>query len=175
MQNENKQSDFENMIKDRTKRAKDYDERNGTQQKWYSSKASDNKNTFRYIGIAIIVLGALVSVTSIVVSFLSGESSVPSLSDFLVSLFGALIVILKGIERIWLPEETWQNYRKASEALKRENECYVEGVNNYKHIDNEDEAFKLFVTRCILIKAEEQNNFWGLNEEKVPITKSEEI
>lgn len=74
-----------------------------------------------------------------------------------------MIVILKGIERIWLPEEKWTNYRKASEALLREREKYVESIEPYGIADDEDQIYRLYVERCILIKAEEQNNFWGIN------------
>lgn len=157
---------FQEKVEHRIQMANEYEARNGNQQKWYSEKASSNKNRFRYIGVTIVILGALVGVTPIIISFFSGEGSIPSFSDLLISFFGTLIVILKGFERIWLPEETWQNYRKASEALKREKECYIEGVNQYKRFTNEDAAYEFFVTRCIMIKAEEQNNFWGLNEQK---------
>jgi len=166
MGKENQDLDFENRVEQRTRRADDYHRRNDDQQSWYSRKASENKSYFRSIGMAVIVLGALVAVVPIFMTVVIDIEEGLSKSDLLVSIFGTLIVILKGIERIWLPEETWQNYRKASEALKRERECYVEGVGPYDQEFTEDQAYKLFVNRCILIKAEEQSNFWGLRESR---------
>lgn len=58
------------------------------------------------------------------------------------------------------------SYHKASEILVREREKYVECVAPYLAGGDEDAIYQLFVQHCILIKAEEQNNFWGLNEEK---------
>ncbi|MGD8589095.1 MAG: DUF4231 domain-containing protein [Chromatiales bacterium] len=171
---ENKQElDLEIRVEQRTQRADDYNKRTGKQQEWYSGKATANKKGFRGIGVSIVILGALVSVIPILMSVVFDQQNTPSPSDLLVSFFGALIVILKGIERIWLPEEAWQNYRKASEALKRERECYIEGVAQYEGDLTEEDAYRLYVNRCIRIKAEEQNNFWGMNESKTQ-EKSEE-
>jgi len=140
-----------------------YDERTGKQQKWYSSKATIYKKIFQNIGLSIVVLGALVSVIPIF-----GSGSEPAtMTEIITSVFGGLIVILKGVERIWLPEEHWTNYRKASESLKREKEMYIEGIEPYISNDNEEELYRLYVERCIRIKAEEQNNFWGLRENKI--------
>lgn len=149
---------YDELIKTRQDRAAQYAERTRDQQKWYSSKAGKNKKAFQLIGIAIVMLGALVGI--IPTLFGDGPSSV----DRTVAILGALIVILKGAERIWLPEEKWINYRKASEALLREKEKYVECLSPYNDNDDEDETYKRYVERCILIKAEEQNNFWGLGE-----------
>ncbi len=142
----------------RVERADLYDQRTRSQTDWYSKNAKKNKNLFQIIGISIIVLGAMVGVIPL---FGDGQNPVTKI-DILISTIGALIVILKGIERIWLPEEKWTNYRKASEALLREREKYVEGIEPYTPGSN-DEIYRLYVERCILIKAEEQNNFWGLN------------
>lgn len=142
----------------RTERANLYDQRTRSQSNWYSNNARKNKNLFQIIGISIVVLGALVGV----IPLLGDGFTAVINTDILISLIGALIVILKGIERIWLPEEKWINYRKASEALYREREKYVEGVAPYS-VGAEDDIYRLYVERCILIKAEEQNNFWGLN------------
>lgn len=149
------------ITKSRVGLAESYDERTRSQPDWYSKKASSYKSLFQWIGVATIVLGASVGV----IPLLSGGSS-PSMADKVVAIFGALIVILKGVERIWLPQETWTNYRKASEALLREREKYIEGVGPYIIDDNEDGAYRLYVERCILIKAEEQNNFWGINSDR---------
>lgn len=156
--------DIEQRAELRSQAADAYDERTGNQQKWYSRKATANKKGFQWIGVAIVIIGAIVGVTPIFTTVVLGIGNGPNETDLITSLLGTAIVILKGIERIWLPEETWQNYRKASEALKRERECYIEGVAHYGTVDSEDKAYTFYVARCILIKAEEQNNFWGLSE-----------
>ena len=148
---------YDEMIKERLDRAEKYDGRTRSQQSWYSGKAGENKKTFQTIGLSIVVLGAIIGVVPLI---FGGPAS---FSDKLVAALGAAIVILKGIERIWLPEEKWVNYRKASEALLREKEKYVECIYPYNGKKNEDEIYKLYVERCILIKAEEQNNFWGIS------------
>lgn len=147
---------YNELIESRQERAKQYDLRTRSQRNWYSENATWNKKLFQTLGILIIILGAMVGVIPLF-------ADAPSKVDILVAIIGALIVILKGVERIWLPEEKWTNYRKASEALLRENEKYVEGIVPYNSSDDEDGTFKLYVERCILIKAEEQNNFWGIN------------
>lgn len=159
---------YDELIAERKKRAEEYHERTRTQSDWYNDKATTNKLHFQTLGISIIVLGAIVSVVPLAFKALGWPHA-----DLLISLFGALIVIFKGIERIWLPEEKWMSYRKASEALIREQEKYIECVepyDAYQHNQDkephEDYIYRRFVQRCILIKAEEQNNFWGLNEEK---------
>ncbi|MEW8338502.1 MAG: DUF4231 domain-containing protein [Candidatus Thiodiazotropha taylori] len=148
---------YDDLIKQRLNRAEQYDKRTRTQHKWYSGKAGVNKLAFQAIGLAVIVLGATVGI----VPLLLGDG--PSLPDKIVAILGSLIVILKGVERIWLPEEKWLTYRKASEALLREKESYTECIGPYSSEKNEDATYRLYVERCILIKAEEQNNFWGIN------------
>lgn len=150
---------MEQIMLDRIKRIDMYHNRHGNQQKWYSQRASSSKKLFERIGLVIIVLAAITGLVPLLE--LDGSNSI-SLSEKVTSVLAALIVILKGMERIWLPEEKWQNYRKASEALKRETKHYAEGVLAYGMNIEEDKLFKLYVERCSFIEAEEQNNFWGL-------------
>ena len=82
----------------------------------------------------------------------------------LLASLGAIIVVLKGIERIWLPEEKWISYRKAAEAMRRERKLYVESIAPYAD-KNEEKAYSLFVSRDMKIRAEERSDFWGLDEE----------
>ena len=144
-------------IEKRINRSDSYDERTGNQKQWYSKNATKNKKAFQLIGILIVVFGAVVGIVPLL-------SAAPA-TGIITAILGASIVVLKGVERIWLPEEKWQNYRKASEALKREKECYIEGIQPYNREMDEDENYLLYVKRCVLIKAEEQNNFWGLSGE----------
>jgi len=147
---------------ERMAQADGYDNRTGSQPSWYGKKSSLNKRLFQTSSLLIVLLGAVIGVAPV----LFGDST-KSISnvEIITSIIGALIVILKGFERIWLPEEKWINYRKAAESLKREREKYVEGVSPYEGDDSEA-IYKLYVNRCIFIKAEEQNNFWGLGGTK---------
>ncbi len=150
-------TEIEPGIEKRITRADSYDERSGNQKQWYSKNATKNKQIAQAIGILIIFFGAIVGIVPLLFAAPATEIT--------TAILGASIVVLKGIERIWLPDEKWQNYRKASEALKREKECYIEGIHPYNRDMDEDENYLFYVKRCVLIKAEEQNNFWGLSGE----------
>jgi len=84
------------------------------------------------------------------------------MTEKITAALGGLIVILEGIERTWLPEENWQNYRRATDALKIEWQRYVEGISPYDASNDEFALCKLFVARSTLIKQEEQKVFRGL-------------
>lgn len=146
------------MKDNRISKANEYEKNHGNQQKWYSERAKINKRFFQWLGILVVIIGATIGIIPIF-----GDPSMASVTEKVTAVMGGMIVILKGIERIWLPAEKWLNYRKASEALKREKELYVEGIAIY-NMDDEQTAYKLYVNRCIQIKSEEQNNFWGLTE-----------
>jgi hypothetical protein len=133
----------------------DYHQATRNQRQWYSQKANRNQWWFRFFGIATVVLGAVVGL-------------LPAFkleSDWPFAVLGALIVILKGMERLWLPEEKWIGYRKAAEAMQREQERFVFGLAPYHRFDDEDAVFRLFVDRCDRIKSEEQKNFWNVQEQ----------
>ncbi len=132
-----------------------YHEATRNQRQWYSQKANRNQWGFRFFGVSTVVLGAVVGL-------------LPAFEleqDWPFAVLGALIVILKGLERLWLPEEKWLGYRKAAEAMQREQERFVFGVAPYDQFGNEDAVFRLFVDRCDRIKAEEQQNFWNVQEQ----------
>ena len=145
----------------RVERVSEHDKRTRNQSDWYSASARKNKTLSYAISLMLVVCGAMVGFLPV----FSGRSEL-TLIDIIVSGLGAFIVILKGIERIWLPDEKWVNYRKASEALLREKEMYIEGVGPYENEGDEDKAYIRFVQRSVLIKSEEQNNFWGLRNER---------
>lgn len=143
------------IIKEREDRVNEYENRYAFPQKWYARYALWYKCLFQIIGLLIIALGAAVALVP--------QLLVADTSNQLVSVIGTLIVILKGIERIWIPEERWALFRKASEALRREKEMYIEGIDPYVSSSaDEEKVYRLFVQRCLLVRAEEQNNFWGL-------------
>ena len=142
----------------RMERVNSYRNLHDDQFKFYEDKSACNKLLFSGISIAIIILGALITFIPVL------ELGDQSVKEILAG-FGALIVILKGIERVWLPEEKWTNYRKAAEAMRRESQLYVENIAPYAD-QNEEDAYSLFVIRCVKIQAEEQSNFWGMDSQK---------
>ena len=132
-----------------------YHQATRNQRQWYSQKANRNQWWFRFFGVSTVVLGAMVGL-------------LPAFEleqDWPFAVLGALIVILKGLERLWLPEEKWIGYRKAAEAMQREQERFVFGLTPYHRFDDEDAVFRLFVDRCDRIKSEEQKNFWNVQEQ----------
>lgn len=151
------------MAEQRKKRAQDYAERHNNPRGWYSKKANRNKRAFRLLGLSIILLGAVIAVIPIL---LSEAASGPSPSDITVAILGALVVILKGAERLWLPEETWMAYRKAAESLKLETEAYIEGVGVYECEEEEEPVFKRYVQRCMQIRDHEKQLFWTLQSQR---------
>lgn len=51
---------YDELIEQRTQRADEYHARTRSQLDWYGDKARANKLCFQFIGISIIVLGAVV-------------------------------------------------------------------------------------------------------------------
>lgn len=140
-------------IETRKQRAKYYfDTVLSDQQQWYSEKAGQQKSRYLFFAIAVIVLGAVISVLQIFSSqaWVAGATAV----------LGAIIAILRSIDTLLRPNETWQAYRKASEGMKREYRLYLNNADAYAQAGDEDAAYRLLVERMETIIAEEQQLFW---------------
>jgi len=160
-------------VSPRVQMAEDYFEKDFNlrgQRSWYSKHASINKQCYQWLGLAIIVAGAAMGIIQIWAPIEVGSDSdgkeITSVhwTSIAAALLGALVVISKGIERIWDFDGTWLGYRKASEAMKREKRLFVNGAMVYEHCVNDHEAFLLFIKRVEGIITEEQNNFMGNHE-----------
>ncbi len=125
------------------------------QQDWYTGKAGTQKSRYLGLAILVIVLGALISILQV-----WGENAwVPGTT----AVLGSLVAILRSVDSLLRPAETWQAYRKASESMKREYRLYLTGADAYQDSADEDEAFRLLVSRVEAVIAEEQQLYWQFN------------
>ena len=90
----------------------------------------------------------------------SRSSRATSRVKLVTAVLGLIVVLAKGVERIWNFEETWQGYRKASERMKREYRLYINGAGAYREVADEDQAYLRFVEAIEEIIAEEQQLYW---------------
>lgn len=140
-------------IENRKKRADYYfDSVLSGQLDWYSRKAGCHKSRHLLFAVAVIVLGALISVLQIY----SGEAWVAGATGAL----GAAVAVLRSLDTLLRPNETWQAYRKASEGMKREYRLYLNNTDAYGQTQTEEEAYRLLVERVETVIAEEQQLFW---------------
>lgn len=122
------------------------------QLEWYSEKAGQQKFRHLCFALSVIVLGALISLLQIV----SGQAWVPGAT----AVLGAAVAILRSIDTLLRPNETWQAYRKASEGMKREYRLYLNNADAYAQAGTEDEAYRLLAERVETVIAEEQQLYW---------------
>jgi hypothetical protein len=137
----------------RIARAKRYlDEHLEKQRGWYSKKASLYKRCSQWLSVTVLAAGGLTTVVQIVPSELWVK--------LVTAVLGLIVVLAKGVERIWNYEETWQGYRKASERMKREYRLYINGAGAYREIADEEQEYLRFVEAIEQIIAEEQQLYW---------------
>ena len=93
------------------------------QRRWYESKAGEHKSRHLFFAIAVIVTGALISVIQVFAGqvWVSGATA----------LLGACVTVLRSVDTILRPNETWRAYRKASEGMKREYRLYFKFFLNF--------------------------------------------
>ena len=163
MPSENSVSSDNQKIPNRVAIAKQYFEEKYNldgQERWYSKKASLNKAWHQWLGFIIIAAGAGTSFFQIWAPSTPGTSV--HWVTILTAALGAIVVLAKGIERIWNFDETWAAYRQASEALKREQRLFINGAGPYVDTPEDEAAYVLFVNHVERIIAEEQKSFWAV-------------
>jgi len=137
----------------RIARAKRYlDEHLQDQRGWYSKKASRFKRWAQWLAVTVLAAGGLTTVVQVIPAELWVK--------LVTAALGLIVVLAKGVERIWNFEETWLGYRKASERMKREYRLYINGAGAYREIEDEDQAYLRFVEAIEQIIAEEQQIYW---------------
>lgn len=129
------------------------------QYEWYSSKANTQKKWHLLFAISVIILGALVTLLQV---FEAAEWI-----KYVTAFLGAAISVLRALDSLLRPAETWQAYRKASENMKRERRLYVNNADTYKETTDEQSAYQLFVERVELVIAEEQQIYWQFHTKPV--------
>ncbi len=139
----------------RDERARAYFEKDlNRQREWYSRKASAYKSYAQWFGLAVIAAGALIT-------FCAAVGPADSLwTKAIIAGLGLAVAVLQGVLRIWRYDETWLEYRKASERLKRERRLYVNVAGAYAEIAGEEARFRRFVEAVERIIAEEQQLFF---------------
>ncbi len=150
----------------RRERAKDYlDTDLSKQREWYSTRASTHKKYAHGLGLLVIACGSLV----VFVAALKPKGF--DVYDAVIAGLGVVVTLAQGILRIWRYDETWLEYRKASERMKREQRLYVNACGVYAGIDGEEKRFEAFVEAMESIVAEEQRLFFERSaapQQKVP-------
>ena len=141
------------------------------QREWYSEKAGAQKKRHLFFAIAVIVLGAAISCLQVIPADFWVK--------YLTAGLGASISILRAIDALLRPGETWQGYRKASENMKREYRLYINNADVYDDSANEEAAYRLLVERVETVLAEEQQLFWQFHAktptpQPPPLPESEE-
>ncbi len=166
MTTENNVSRDNQNIPNRATMAKQYFEEKYNldgQERWYSSKASRNKAWHQWLGFIVIAAGAGTSLFQIWAP--SPPDAPVHWVTILTAVLGAIVVLAKGIERIWNFDDTWAAYRQASEAMKREQRLFINGAGPYADTPEDEAAYVLFVNQVERIIAEEQKSFWATREE----------
>ena len=121
------------------------------QREWYSHGARKQKGRYLAFAISVIVLGALISL-------LQALETAAWVRPVTAAL-GAAVSVIRLIEPLLRPYETWQAYRKAAEGMKREYRLYLHNVDAYAAAQDEASAYRLLVERVETIIAEEQQLF----------------
>ncbi|MDJ0808389.1 MAG: DUF4231 domain-containing protein [Gammaproteobacteria bacterium] len=128
------------------------------QEAWYNNKATRYKLWSKWLGLLIIAAGAATTMLQIWTP--EPVESAVSWTAIATAALGVMIILAKGIERLWSFDENWLNYRQASEAIKREKRYYINGAGPYRDEADETAAYRLFVERVEDVIMAEQHTFW---------------
>ena len=154
----------------RLERARDYLETDlANQRKWYSDRATATNMYAQRLGLAVMAGGGLVTFVAAIKPF------GPDVATVIVAALGFLIALTQGVLRIWRYDETWVEYRKASERIKREQRLYVNACGPYADSADEEQRYKAFVIAIEQVIAEEQQIYFantGAPKEKAPQEKA---
>jgi len=112
-----------------------------SQRKWHSDQAGWNKKWFYTVEIITLVAGALIPIIN-VIDWPSGSHVVRILSASLA----AILVVAASLGRLYKFQENWLNYRGLTEALRREEEMYLNRVGEYGVLSDQ-ERNRLLVER----------------------------
>ena len=123
------------------------------QREWYSKKAGRQKKWHLFYAITVITLGAVISCLQVI-------DMAETLVRYVTAGLGAAVAVIRALDTLLHPGETWQGYRKASEGMKREYRLYTNNADAYTDAPNEDAAYRLLVERVETVLAEEQQLFW---------------
>src|SRR5687767_3578876 len=116
-------------------------ERLEDQIKWYDEKSKRSQRWFKCLKIAVIVSAAFVGLGEFV-----------RLAPHLVSILGALIVVIEGIQQLNQYQHLWITYRSTAEYLKHEKYLYLATAGPYA---SSPEPLKLLAERVESLVSQE--------------------
>ncbi|MEA5402257.1 DUF4231 domain-containing protein [Arcicella sp. DC2W] len=121
------------------------------QMNFFAQKSKINKTNYVRTKVLIIVLSASLPLAT-------KYSDVPSFPA-IISFIGVLIAILSGLDALFNYHESWVNYRKVREVLKREKFLYLTKSGPYQG----NPPFQQFVTNIEAIMSTENAEWFNLN------------
>lgn len=124
------------------------------QRSWYSKRAGELKSKAGRLDLLIIVSGALIAALPIL-----KPGSHPHWTAILISFLGAAVVVGQGMQRIYRYGETWPEYRRASERMKREWRAFINAAPPYDAAD-EAAARQIYIAALEHAIEEEQKLFF---------------
>jgi len=122
-------------------------ERYQDQIKWYSDKASSNKQFYSIFQWGVIVLSASVPVLI---------AAVPKEFEWLTIVISILLAIGTAGLKTFKFQETWINYRTISETLKKEKYFYDAELDDYANAQDKEGVFVERVESLI----SRENSLW---------------
>jgi hypothetical protein len=87
---------------------------------WYNHKSASAQRAFKRVKVAQLVLAAGVPVAV--------ASPVPGI---VTAIFGALVVVLEGVQQLYQWQTNWVLYRSTHESLTHEKYLYLAGAGPY--------------------------------------------
>ena len=163
-----------NELPDRALRAKNYLQAEYNlynQQGWYDRKASSNRKWATRLGFLMILAGAATSIIQLWAPGPPPPAAPPPdwvaplhWTTISTALLGAMVIVIKGIERLWKFDDNWLAYRQAAEGIKREQRLYINGAGDY--VEDEETSYRSFVENIEQIIAAEQNMYWQSSNKK---------
>ena len=115
---------------------------------WYDRSSITAQRSFRVLKIIQIVVAALVPVASLI-----------NPSDAVIpGTFGALILVLEGLQELGMYRQNWQKYRSACEALRHEKHLYMATAGPFEGL-HEDQARRRLAERIEMLVSQEHTNW----------------
>ena len=124
------------------------------QRDWYDKRAAQHKKRANWLGLTVIACGALTAFVTTI------KPSGFDIHDMIVALLGVGVALVQGFLRIWRYDETWIEYRLASERMLRERRLFINAVGPYTAIEDEGASLRHFIEAVEQIIAEEQKIYF---------------
>ena len=124
------------------------------QREWYDSRATKHKKYANNLSLFVIAFGALTTFVSAL------KPSGFDIYDAIIAALGVSVALVQGTLRIWRYDETWIEYRIASERMTRERRLFINAVGPYAAIRDEGASLRHFIETVEQIIAEEQKLYF---------------